>query len=86
MNFGEALDALKQGKQVYREGWNDRDVSLFLVPGTRNHVNHPEDSEIRIRIAQRMTVPWMCSQTDLLAEDWQIDAADLNIPYTERQI
>ncbi len=32
MNFGEALEALKQGEKVAREGWNGKGVFLFLLP------------------------------------------------------
>ena len=30
-NFGEALEALKQGKKVAREGWNGKGMFLYLV-------------------------------------------------------
>ena len=29
MNFGEAIEALKQGKKVTRKGWNGK--GMFLV-------------------------------------------------------
>lgn len=32
MNFGEALEALKDGKRVAREGWNGKGMFLFLLP------------------------------------------------------
>jgi hypothetical protein len=32
MNFGQAIEALKQGKRVAREGWNGRNMFLFLLP------------------------------------------------------
>ena len=31
-NFGEAIEALKQGKRVAREGWNGKNMFLFLLP------------------------------------------------------
>jgi len=31
-DFGEAIKLLKQGKKVSREGWNGRDMYLFLLP------------------------------------------------------
>ena len=34
MNFGQAIELLKQGKKVARAGWNGRDMWLVLVPGT----------------------------------------------------
>jgi hypothetical protein len=30
--FGAALEALKQGKRVAREGWNGKNMFLFLLP------------------------------------------------------
>jgi hypothetical protein len=32
VNFGTALEALKQGKRVAREGWNGKNMFLFLLP------------------------------------------------------
>ena len=34
MNFGQAIEALKQGKKVSRAGWNGKGMWLVLVPGT----------------------------------------------------
>ena len=33
MNFGQAIEALKAGKKVAREGWNGKGMFLFLLPG-----------------------------------------------------
>ena len=32
LTFGEALEALKEGKRIAREGWNGKDMFLFLLP------------------------------------------------------
>lgn len=34
MNFGEALEALKNGKRIAREGWNGKGMFLFLLPAS----------------------------------------------------
>lgn len=34
MNFGEAIEALKQGKKVTRKGWNGKGMFLWLKPAT----------------------------------------------------
>ena len=34
MEFGAALQALKNGQKVAREGWNGKGMWLVLVPGT----------------------------------------------------
>ena len=43
MNFGQAIEALKQGKKVSRAGWNGKGMWLVLVPGTKD-VNFTEGS------------------------------------------
>lgn len=35
MNFGEALQVLKDGGKVAREGWNGKGMWLILVPGSK---------------------------------------------------
>lgn len=36
MTFGMAIEALKMGKRVAREGWNGKDMFLFLLPANDN--------------------------------------------------
>jgi hypothetical protein len=85
MTFGLAIEALKLGKKVTRAGWNGRGMFLFLVPGSTFQVNRPPllgiypegttisyHSHIDMRTAGGQIVPWLASQTDVLAEDWQI--------------
>jgi hypothetical protein len=84
MNFGQALEILKSGGKVARSGWNGKGMFLFLVPGSTFKVNrapllgiYPEGTEIRyhahidMKTAQDTVVPWLASQTDVLAEDWE---------------
>jgi hypothetical protein len=83
MNFGDALHYLKSGCKVAREGWNGKDMFLFLVPGSTFKVSRPpllgiyaEGTEITyhphidMKTAQGTVVPWLASQTDVLANDW----------------
>jgi hypothetical protein len=85
LNFGGALDALKSGNKVARSGWNGKGMFLFLVPGSTFKVNrppllgiYPEGTEINycphidMKTADEKVVPWLASQTDVLAEDWQV--------------
>lgn len=85
MNFGEALAALKNGQKVARSGWNGKGMFLFLVPGSTFKVNrppllgiYPEGTEINycphvdMKTADNKIVPWQPSQTDVLAEDWEV--------------
>lgn len=32
MNFGKAIESLKQGKKVARKGWNGKNMFLWLKP------------------------------------------------------
>ena len=32
MNFGKAIEALKEGKKVARNGWNGKNMFLWLKP------------------------------------------------------
>ncbi len=85
MNFGDALAALKEGKRVARHGWNGKGMFLFLVPGSQFQVNRPPllgiypegttinyHAHIDMKTAQDTVVPWLASQTDVLAEDWAV--------------
>ena len=84
MDFALALNAIKQGKKLRRSGWNGKNQFIFLVPGSTFKVNrppllgiYPEGTEINyhahidIKNEQDLVVPWLASQGDLLAEDWE---------------
>ena len=83
MNFSVALELIKEGHRVTRDGWNGKEMFIFLVPGSKFQVNrppllgiYPEGTEINyhghidMKTADGTIVPWVASQTDLLAEDW----------------
>jgi hypothetical protein len=70
MNFGQAIEALKQGKKVSRQGWNGKEMWLALqVPDTHSKMSLPY---IYMKTADDKLVPWLASQTDVLSEDWSI--------------
>lgn len=76
LTFGEALDVLKQGGKVSRRGWNGKGLWLELqVPDEHSkmtlpyiYINYPADA-VNTPGAR---VPWLASQTDALAEDWEV--------------
>ena len=75
--FGDALAALKQGKRVAREGWNGKGMWLALqVPDEHSKMTLPyiyiEYPEGHPAYPKGSRVPWLASQTDMLAEDWLI--------------
>ena len=85
MTFGQALELLKAGGRVARAGWNGKGMFIFLVPGSTFKVNrppllgiYPEGTEVNycphidMKTADGKVVPWLASQTDVLAEDWMV--------------
>lgn len=75
--FDNALHYLKAGGyHAYRSGWNGKGLTVHLQrPDENSKMTHPyfyivhnegKDGE------QDGRVPWVPSQTDLLAEDWVI--------------
>jgi len=75
MDFGNALQVLKSGGKVQRDGWNGKGLWLELqTPDAHSkmtlpylYLNYPDDAQN----TPGARVPWMASQTDVLAEDWQ---------------
>lgn len=97
LGFGKALMALKQGKRVAREGWNGKGMFLFLVPGSEFKVNRPPllgiyaegtpikyHAHVDMKTATGDIVPWLCSQTDMLAEDWCVLEDEPELPLYEK--
>jgi Protein of unknown function (DUF2829) len=85
MDFGAAIRALKLGDKVAREGWNGKGMFLYYVPAASYPAQRntkgtmlgvfPDDmvpygAYIAMKTAQNNVVPWLASQTDVLAEDW----------------
>jgi len=79
--IGWAVKQLHHGLRVRRAGWNGKGMWLQLV-ASHQYVVRPEilsaDSYatklpwVGMRTAQGDFVPWLCSQTDLLAIDWEL--------------
>ena len=83
MTFGDALDALKQGKRVARKGWNGKDMYVFLAfeadfitdadISAFDHMDVEVCDMLVMKTAQNTFQPgWLASQADMLAEDWYI--------------
>lgn len=78
LNFGDALNVLKTGGKVARKGWNGKGMYLRYIDN-RNYKIHEnftdgcaELSFIAMKTADNRIVPWLASQTDMLAEDWEV--------------
>jgi hypothetical protein len=85
INFSLALQYIKMGMKVQRTGWNGKGMFVFLVPGSTFVVNRapllgifPEGTEVNylphvdMKTADGKIVPWLASQQDILADDWQV--------------
>jgi hypothetical protein len=74
--IGWAVKQLQHGDQVRRAGWNGKGMALFLVKnwsdeGFADGQHPPTLPFVAMRTVQGGIVPWLCSQTDLLAADWE---------------
>lgn len=67
-DIGEAIYLMRQGQRVARKGWNGRGMWLELqVPDEHSKMTLPY---VYMKTADDNLVPWLCSQSDLLATDW----------------
>jgi hypothetical protein len=57
MNFGQAIEALKLGSKVAREGWNGKGMFIYLVRGSlvnelrgeaATHVGQPKEGDAQV--------------------------------------
>jgi hypothetical protein len=70
MHFGDALKALKLGNAVARTGWNGKGMWIKLQkPDAHSKMTLPY---IYMKTVDGYLIPWLASQTDILAEDWEI--------------
>ena len=77
MDFGFALVNLRKGRRLARDGWNGRGIFIELqVPDEHSKMTHPyifidtTGLQTDNPLAPRDRVPWLASQTDMLALDW----------------
>ena len=91
LTFGLAIEALRKGLKVAREGWNGKGMWLALSPGTKAlpaekfwagpNRSYAEAQGGAADVLPSITMKtatgeilmgWLASQTDMLAEDWEI--------------
>lgn len=84
LNFGQAIEAAKQGKRIAREGWNGVGMFAYIVPAA----SYPARTDVAkkywggklvpyrqywaLKTAQEDVATWSPSGSDTLAEDWII--------------
>lgn len=68
--IGLAVSYMQRGRSVGRAGWNGKGMYLKLqVPDANSKMTLPY---VYMKTVQNDLVPWLCSQTDLLAIDWEL--------------
>ncbi len=70
MDFGAVIHRLKEDPSgtFARAGWNGKGMFITLqVPDEHSKMTLPY---IYIKTVQGDLVPWLASQTDMLADDW----------------
>ena len=82
--FGMAIEALKMGHKVQRSGWNGKDMYLVILDPARDNlmtlsiecIEAKRELALQPFIVMKTVdntyVPWLASQTDMLAEDYRI--------------
>jgi hypothetical protein len=81
MPFGMAVEVLRKGLRVARKGWNGKGMWLeyfnahdWTICSRFPYVVPEKDllPWIGMKTVDDKYVPWLASQTDILADDWQI--------------
>jgi hypothetical protein len=87
LSFGTALAHLKNGRRIARSGWNGKGMFIYHVgpgrypPSTEaGRIIASEQPDglvpylayIAMKTVGSAVVPWLASQTDVLAEDWYV--------------
>jgi hypothetical protein len=76
MEIGEAVYQLKLGKRVGRAGWNGKGMQLLYAGGGTFKTDDKDVGAMLPHVVMKTVtgdfVPWLCSQTDLLATDWEV--------------
>lgn len=87
VSIGTAVLAMKAGHRVTRRGWNGSGMFIYYVPAGRYPPSTaagraisegqadglvPYLPYIAMKTVMGDVVPWLASQTDILADDWVV--------------
>ena len=82
MDFGKAIQLLKEGKRVQRKGWNGKNQYIELATNisyknTKGEIINAKHDAIGNRAiafvgTSGVQIGWLASQADMLADDWKI--------------
>ena len=85
--IGWAVAEMRSGVKVVRKGWNGKGMFIYYVeansyPASGNKLGTmvgifkddmvPYQAYVAMKTADNIVVPWLCSQSDLLATDWEV--------------
>ena len=86
MNFSDALECVKKGARIHRDGWNGKGMFVYYVPkGSYAPYTHIANELINndglveyepylaIKNVKGTVSTWVPSINDILANDWNID-------------
>lgn len=76
-DIGKAIELMRAGNRVRRDGWNGKGMWLALqIPDANSKMTLPyiyiEYPVGHVAYPNGSRVPWIASQTDILAHDWEI--------------
>lgn len=89
LTFGEAIEALKQKEKITREGWNGKNMYIFLKAGkcpensgrVTDYINGVSINLFNISTSEDLTVinPVLCMKTaqDTVIEGWLASQTDI---------
>lgn len=88
MNFGDAVESAKSGKKITRRGWNGKGMYVVYQKGypdgipcnknTADALHVREGTVVVVRPYLQMMCAdgtlqmWLASQSDILADDWEV--------------
>ena len=74
-NIGWAVKQLQNGSHVRRSGWNGKGMYLMLAREREVEFGSKKvmlAAHVNMFTVQGYLIPWLCSQSDLLATDWEL--------------
>lgn len=78
MNFEQALHAVKNNYKIRRSGWNGKGMWVVMIPAMSTTVpqkiggGYPVQAYLMMKTVDDTLVPWLISQSDVLAGDWEL--------------
>lgn len=79
-SYADAIDHIRARKRMCRKGWNGKGMYVFLIESHEWEFSamgeHLGASTVSPFIAMKTVggtiIPWLCSQADALADDWEV--------------